>query len=57
MKEPHGKGVANHPNLKSCAGSREVSGEALTEAHLGWVLSSEIIFRACRSCPDKEKAT
>lgn len=57
MKEPHEKGVAHHLDLESCAGFREEAGEALTEAHLGQVLSSEIILRACRSSPDGEKAT
>jgi hypothetical protein len=27
MKEPHKKGVANHLDLESCAGCREVPGE------------------------------
>jgi hypothetical protein len=57
MKEPQEKGVAHHLHLESCAGRRETAGEALTEAHLGRVLSSEIIIRACRSCPVREKAT
>ncbi len=29
MKEPHEKGVANHLNLDSCAGCREVPGESV----------------------------
>ena len=32
MKEPHRKGVANHPDLESCAGAGDIAGEALTEA-------------------------
>jgi len=28
MKEPHKKGVANHLDLESCAGCREVPSEA-----------------------------
>ncbi len=32
MKEPHRKGIANHPNLESCAGGGDIAGEALTEA-------------------------
>ena len=41
MKEPHRKGVANHPDLESCAGSGDTAGEALTEAPVGWVWSRE----------------
>jgi len=42
MKEPHGKGVANHPDPESCAGGGNIAGEALTGVHAGQVLSSEI---------------
>jgi hypothetical protein len=42
MKEPHRKGVANRPDPESCAGGREVAGEALTGAHTGQPSSSEI---------------
>jgi hypothetical protein len=28
MKEPHKKRAANHPDLESCAGRRDVPGEA-----------------------------
>src|SRR5205823_3506707 len=41
MQEPHREGVANHPGPESCAG-RKVTGEALTGAHAGQPLSSEI---------------
>jgi hypothetical protein len=41
MKEPYEEGVAIHLDLQSCASSREAAGEALAEAHAGWVLSSE----------------
>ena len=41
MKEPYSEGVANHADLESCAGGREVVGEALTEVLAGWVLSRE----------------
>ncbi len=44
MKEPHRKGIAIHPDPESCAGNRKGAGEALTGAHAGWVLSSEILF-------------
>ena len=42
MKEPYGKGLATHPDPESCAGRREATGEALTGARAGRVLSSEI---------------
>ena len=44
MKEPHRKGVANHPDPESCAGHGNMTGEALTRAHAGQPLSSEITF-------------
>lgn len=43
MKEPHGEGLASHPDPESCASGREAEGEALTGAHAGEPLSSEII--------------
>ncbi len=42
MKEPHRKGVANHPDPESCAGHGNTAGEALTGAHAGQLSSSEI---------------
>ena len=42
MKEPHIEGIANHDDPESCAGDREVTGEALTGARTGWALSREI---------------
>ena len=42
MQEPHKEGVANHLDPESCAGGREVAGEALAGAHAGQPLSSEI---------------
>ena len=56
MKEPHGKAVAKHSNPESCAGGGNIAGEALTGAHAGQPLSSEIIFSACRPCDVKGKA-
>ena len=56
MKEPYRKGPANHPGPQSCAGDREVTGEALAGVHAGQPLSSEITTSACRPCPDKGKA-
>ena len=57
MKEPYGKGLATRPGPESCAGHGNMTGEALTMAHAGQPLSSEIIFPACRPCSDKGKAT
>ena len=53
MKEPYRKGVANHPDPESCAGDGNIPGEALTGAHAGQPLSSEITFSACRPCPTR----
>ena len=57
MKEPYRKGLASHPDPESCAGGREVSGEALTGAHAGQVLSSEITTLARRPSSLTGKAT
>ena len=57
MQEPHEKGVANRFNPESCADHGNMVGEALTRAHTGQPLSSEIISSACRPCPVKGKAT
>ncbi len=43
MQESHGKGVAIHPDPESCVVAREGAIEALTGAHVGRVLSCEII--------------
>ena len=42
MKEPYKKGVAYHLDPESCAGAGNRAGEALTGAHAGQPLSSEI---------------
>ena len=42
MKEPHRKGVAIRSNPESCTGGGNIAGEALTGAHAGQPLSSEI---------------
>ena len=57
MQEPYRKGLANHPGPQSCAGGREVAGEALARVHAGQPLSSEITTPARRPCPDRGKAT
>ena len=44
MKEPDGEGVASHADSESCAAVREDGGEALTGAHMGRVLSREILL-------------
>ncbi len=44
MQEPYKKGIANRLDPESCAGDREVAGEALTGVHTGQPLSSEIIL-------------
>jgi RNA-directed DNA polymerase len=41
MKESHTEGLASHGDLESCAYARKGVGEALTEAHMGGVLSRE----------------
>ena len=43
MKESYRKGVATHPDPESCVASRKATTEALTGAHVGRVLSCEII--------------
>jgi hypothetical protein len=57
MKEPYREGLAPHPGPQSCAGSREVSGEALARVHAGRVSSSEIRRSVCRPCWVTGKAT
>ena len=58
MKEPHGKGVANHPDPEPHAVSREAGGGAMARARTGWVLSSVIANRrGCRRRQDRRKAT
>ena len=42
MKEPDEEGVASHLGPESCAGRREVAGEALTGGSAGPVLSCDI---------------
>jgi RNA-directed DNA polymerase len=41
MKEPYTEGAASHGDPESCDGGRKASGEALTGAHTGGVLSRE----------------
>jgi hypothetical protein len=44
MKEPDGEGPASHADSESCGAVREDGGEALTGAHMGRVLSREILL-------------
>ena len=57
MKEPYGKGLATRPGPESCAGHGNMTGEALTRAHAGQPLSSEITISARRCRTPKQKAT
>ena len=41
MKESYGEGIASRTGPESCVADREVSGEALTGARAGRVLSRE----------------
>ena len=43
MKEPYGEGLASHTDPESCVVSREAGCEALTGAHVGRVLSREML--------------
>jgi hypothetical protein len=43
MKEPYGEGLASHTDPESCTGSCKAGREALTGAHVGGVLSREMI--------------
>jgi hypothetical protein len=42
MKESYSEGIASHTGPESCAGGREVAGEALIGVRAGRVLSREI---------------
>ena len=57
MKESHREGLASHPDPESCAGGGNTSGEALTGAHTGQLLSSESTSPACRPTGLQGKAT
>ena len=56
MQEPHSESLANYADLESCAGGREIAGEALTEALAGRLSSREIPLFGCRPCGLKGKA-
>jgi len=58
MKESYAEGVANHGDPESCVGPRKESGEVLTGARAGWVLSREIrYFRVPTSLSEGEGNT
>jgi hypothetical protein len=57
MKESYREGEASHPDPESCAGGGNTPGEALTGAHTGQLLSSEITSSACRPSGLQGKAT
>jgi len=42
MKESYREGLASRPGLESCADRRKTVREALTEVHVGQVLSREM---------------
>ena len=49
--------LASRSGLDPYAGGGDVAGVASVRGNAGQPLSSEIITPACRSCPDREKAT
>src|ERR1035437_3245292 len=57
MKDPHRKGVANHPDLEPCGDRREAAAEAWTEASVARVSSCEKPTLGRRPCGQKGKAT
>lgn len=57
MKELYRQGLANHSGPESCAGHREVTGEALTGGNAGQPLSCEITSSRCRRRKGTRKAT
>ncbi len=57
MQEPRKKGLANQFDPESCAGDREVAGDALTGAHVGQPLSSEITSIGVPTLYGEGKAT
>ena len=57
MKESYRESLASYSGLEPYAGDGNIAGVASARGNAGGPLSSEIITSACRSCPDKEKAT
>jgi len=57
MKESYREGVATHPDPESCGGGGNTSAEALTGAHTGGLLSSEITISTCRPSGLQGKVT
>jgi hypothetical protein len=57
MKESYKEDLANHFGLEPYAVDGNIGGVASVRGSVGQLLSSEISIFACRSCPDREKAT
>ena len=57
MKESYREGVANHSDPESCGGDGNIPAEALTGAHTGGLLSSEITSSTRRPSGLRGKAT
>lgn len=57
MKESYMEELAIHHGLEPYAVDGNVGGVASARGSVGQLWSSEIMLFACRSCPDKEKAT
>jgi hypothetical protein len=57
VQVPHSKGIANHVGPESCAGHREVHGEALTGVRAGQPLSRERSSIRVPTSSDSRKAT
>lgn len=56
MKEPYAEGLASHSGLESCIQFRNELGEALTEVHVGQLLSRENRSPECRPDSNRGKA-
>ena len=57
MKESYREDLASCSGLEPYAGDGNIAGVASARGSAGRPLSSEITTFACRSCPDREKAT
>ena len=57
MQESYKEDLANHFGLEPYAVGGNIGGVASARGNAGQLLSSEITNFACRSCPDREKAT
>jgi len=57
MRESYREDPASHPGLEPYAAGGNTGGVAPARGSVGQLLSSEITSFACRSRPDREKAT